>query len=230
MISPNLISVIIPVYNGERYLSEALYSVIDQTVHEIEIIVVDDGSTDNSAETIKQFSDSRIRYIYQSNQGAAAARNHGVSLAQGAFLAFLDADDLWSKGKLSSQLKVMTEHDDADMVFGHMINFKSPELTEDMTTAESVSRPGYVSGTMLIREKSFHKAGFFSTAWHLGEFIEWYSRAEAADLKSHMLTETILKRRIHDCNMGIRSRGDKKDYARIIKLILERRKENLSGS
>jgi len=89
----SLISVIIPVYNGERYLAEAIESALGQHYRPIEIILVDDGSTDRSAEVAKQVSQS-IRYLYQAHGGAGAARNAGVDLAPGEFLAFLDPDDL----------------------------------------------------------------------------------------------------------------------------------------
>src|SRR5436305_1029668 len=89
-----MISVIIPVYNGERYLGEAIESVLAQSYHWLEIILVDDGSTDGSATVAKQFSPA-VQVVRQPNLGAGAARNRGIALAQGEFLAFLDADDLW---------------------------------------------------------------------------------------------------------------------------------------
>ena len=91
-----LVSVIIPVYNGERYLAEALDSVLRQSHPADEIIVIDDGSTDGSAKIIESFRAS-VEYHWQPNGGPGAARNLGVTLAHGAFLAFLDADDLWTE-------------------------------------------------------------------------------------------------------------------------------------
>jgi len=102
-----LISVIIPVYNCDRYLGEAIESVLSQTYRPLEILIIDDGSTDNSAEIAKSFI-PHIQYYYQPHNGfVSKALNRGISLSQGAFLAFLDSDDLWSdSNKLTKQMQV----------------------------------------------------------------------------------------------------------------------------
>lgn len=102
----SLISVIIPVYNREKYVSEAIESVLKQTYQFLDIIVIDDGSTDKSAEIIKSFG-SKIRYFYQENSGISSALNHGLKVAKGEFIAFLDSDDLWTENKLNLQIKVL---------------------------------------------------------------------------------------------------------------------------
>ena len=99
-----MISVIIPVYNREKTVKKAIDSVLAQTWKDMEIIVIDDGSTDKSAEVIKSIKDARIKYIYQKNAGACAARNHGLDLATGDIIAFHDSDDVWHKDKLEKQL------------------------------------------------------------------------------------------------------------------------------
>ena len=109
----NLVSVIIPVYNGELYLDEAIESALGQPYRPIEVIVVDDGSTDGSAEVAKQF-DSPMRYCFQPNAGLGAARNKGISLAQGSFFAFLDADDLWLENKLTRQMALFDKNPELD--------------------------------------------------------------------------------------------------------------------
>lgn len=102
-----LISVIIPLYNCERYIEETIQSVLNQTYENIEIIVVDDGSSDNSKEVVKrlQLNDERIKYFYQSNSGVSVARNTGMEKAIGKYIAFLDSDDLWERDKLKLQVK-----------------------------------------------------------------------------------------------------------------------------
>src|SRR6476660_1471039 len=97
-----LVSVIIPVYNGTCYLRAALESVFAQTYRPFEVIVVDDGSLDDSGVIAQSFDD--VRYIHQENQGVAAARNNGIEVARGEFLAFLDQDDLWTPEKLKLQM------------------------------------------------------------------------------------------------------------------------------
>jgi len=103
-----LVSVIIPVYNGGRYLRAALESVFAQTYRPFEVIVVDDGSADDSGVIAQSFPE--VRYIYQTNQGVAAARNNGLEAARGEYFAFLDQDDLWAPEKLKLQVEYLLSH------------------------------------------------------------------------------------------------------------------------
>ena len=98
------VSVVVPTYNSARFLGKALQSVLDQSFQDWELIVVDDGSTDNTREVVAAFQDRRIRYVYQENRGAAAALNAGVRSARGAYIAFLGADDRWMPEKLALQV------------------------------------------------------------------------------------------------------------------------------
>ena len=101
-----LVTVLMPVYNGERYLTEAIESVLNQTFTDFEILVMDDGSTDNTKEVIKEFNDERIIYHYDSNSGGPARpRNKGISFAKGGVIAFLDSDDYWHPEKLQKQIE-----------------------------------------------------------------------------------------------------------------------------
>ncbi|MCW8934269.1 MAG: glycosyltransferase [Gammaproteobacteria bacterium] len=114
-----MISVVIPTYNCANYLLQAISSVINQSYTDFEIIVVDDGSTDNTKSIIHSISDKRLQYVIQNNQGASAARNHGLELAKGEFIAFLDADDTWFPDKLKTQIQVFDEFPDATAVFSN---------------------------------------------------------------------------------------------------------------
>ena len=110
-----LVSVVIPVYNGERFLKESLESVFAQTFQDYEIVCVDDGSTDGSIALLQQYG-SRVRVISQANVGQSAARNAGVRQATGAFVAFLDQDDLWYPAKLAQQVAVLNAEPDVVVV------------------------------------------------------------------------------------------------------------------
>ncbi len=101
------VSIIIPTYNAGKYIQGALSSVFAQSFEDFEIIIVDDGSVDDTAEQVKVVQDSRIVYCYKENQGPAAARNHGLQLAKGEYIAFLDVDDLWKPNKLEAHLNLM---------------------------------------------------------------------------------------------------------------------------
>src|SRR5438093_5382562 len=114
--SKPLVSVVIPVYNGERYLVDAIQSVLDQTYRNFEVIVVDDGSTDESAAVAKRFGEA-IRYVHQANGGVSKARNTGIAEARGAYLAFLDQDDLWLPEKLAVQVAYLDSHPEVGAVY-----------------------------------------------------------------------------------------------------------------
>ena len=110
-----LVSVVIPSYNRASVLEASARSVLEQTWSEFELIIVDDGSTDDTRAVVEAIGDPRLRYVYQENAGACAARNHGVALANGACIAFHDSDDLWHRDKLEKQLRCMEERG-ADVV------------------------------------------------------------------------------------------------------------------
>ncbi len=128
--TPRLISCVIPVFNGERYLGEALESVLAQSYQPLEVIVVDDGSTDGTAEVARRYGE-RVRYVWQPNAGETAARNLGLTAAQGEFIAFLDADDVWHSEKLERQIARFQERPEIDLCFTQIQHFWMPELTEE---------------------------------------------------------------------------------------------------
>ncbi|MFC1550422.1 glycosyltransferase family A protein [Candidatus Neomarinimicrobiota bacterium] len=221
------ISVIIPVYNAELYLSTALESVINQSLQPFEIIVVNDGSQDSSA-VIAQKYGKYIHYLSQSNSGAAAARNRGTEVATGDYLAFLDADDFWIKTKLEKQIEVFKSDQSLSMIFGHVHQFISPEVPNPSRIkldAQDEVLPGYVPGTLLIKRKAFFKVGLFDTKWKVGEFIDWFLKANEIGLRSQILPAIILERRIHSTNLGLLAQNARKDYVRIIKASLDRRRQ-----
>ncbi|MFC1849852.1 glycosyltransferase family 2 protein [candidate division CSSED10-310 bacterium] len=222
-----LVSVIIPIYNCKNYLGDAVESILAQTYQPVEIIVVDDGSTDGSALVIEQYDE--VRCIQQSHSGAGTARNQGIRTAQGNFLAFLDADDLWNRDKLSLQMDVLLNRDDLDMVFGHIKQFYSPELDGLMKkrifSFADETLPGYSCGTLLIKRESFLRVGYFDPKWRRGEFIDWLTRARDKGLSSLLLPQVLMKRRLHSSNLGIREPQSKIDLTKIIKAKLDRRRE-----
>ena len=116
-----MISVIIPAYNVADFVREAVHSALAQTRADIEVIVVDDGSTDGSADTLGDLDDPRLRVIRESHGGSAAARNAGLRLASGELVAFLDADDRWAPQNLERQSAFLENHPEVDMTFGHSL-------------------------------------------------------------------------------------------------------------
>lgn len=220
-----LVSVIVPVFNGEKYLREAVESILSQSYRTIEVIVVDDGSTDGSAEAAKFFA-PQVRYVFQSHGGVGAALNHGISLSQGSFLAFLDADDIWVEDKLARQMTVLDNDPDLDAVFGHVKQFWSPELARNnRIKVQSEKMPGFVKGAMLIRRDAFSRVGTFDTRWKLGDFLDWFLKAKEKGLQTFMLPEIVMKRRIHMDNAGLRKRGSRSDLVHMLKASLDRRRK-----
>lgn len=220
------VSVVIPVHNGAKYLGEAIESVRSQSLSAAQLLVVDDGSTDDSAAVARSFAG--VEYIFQENGGAAAARNNGARHARHEFLAFLDADDLWTPQKLELQLAAFGSRAQCDMVFGHVEQFASPDLTAQDKAAIHIPNPrmpAIVSGALLMRRTDFHRIGSFEPGWKVGEFIDWYLKAIDTGLQSHILPETLLHRRIHTANMGILQRDARGDYVRIAKAALDRRRK-----
>ena len=223
-----LVSVIIPVYNYDRYLAEAVESVLSQTYQHLEVIVVDDGSTDRSGAVAKSFAGRGVRYWPQVHSGIGLTRNKGVELAQGEFIAFLDADDRWPQQKIERQLRAFESDPALEMCFGQALQLQNGPAWEagvsDYKVAVDGMVPGMVPGTMLIKRPAFDRVGKFLGDWKVGEFIDWYARAVELKIRSLVLPELLLWRRIHDSNQGVRERQSVSDYARVLKAKLDRKR------
>jgi glycosyltransferase involved in cell wall biosynthesis len=219
-----LVSVIIPTFNRAGYIIEAIESVLAQNYRPIEVIVVDDGSTDGTVEVISCFG-TAIRYLEQPNQGASVARNMGIALAQGNYLAFLDSDDLWEFEKLTLQMATLAANPDAEAVMGQARQFFSPELAEEararLWCPEGIL-PGAIPSTILIRRKAFARVGLFNPLLRIGEFMEWIIRAREAGLFIVMVEHCVCLRRVHAANKGIARQDTFGSRAAILKAALDR--------
>ena len=220
------VSVVITAYQCARYVGQAIDSVLAQTRPAQQVIIVDDGSTDECAQVAQSYG-SRVQYVYQSNQGAGPARNTGLRLATGDWLALLDGDDYWAPTKLADQLAAAVFDPRLEAVFGYMQAFVSPELD---LTAQARPRtvpaavPGYCAGTLIIQRAAFWRVGAFPEQYGVGEFVEWYGRGVDAGLRIQMLPATLAWRRLHANNTTRRSRDRRADYAHVLKSMLDRRR------
>ena len=225
-----LISVIIPVYNGDKYLVEAIESVLSQTRFKLDVIVVDDGSTDDTAKIVSSFGSS-VRYKYQKNAGTGAARNKGVEAALGDFFAFVDADDLWTENKLAVQMNTFIDNPEIEAVFGHVKQFFSPDLDEESKSrlfCPAETMPGCLPYAMLIKREPFFRVGLFEENWHVGQDVSWILRARELGIKTIILPDLIYMRRLHKNNKGITNRPFINERVRIIKAHLDsKRKSNM---
>ena len=218
------VSVVIPAYNAARYLRETIRSVLQQTHRPLEIIVVDDGSSDATAAVARRFG-SAVRVISRENGGPGAARNTGFREVRGEFVALLDADNIWVRDKLERQLAVFDADPTLDMVFGGVDQFVSPEFEEVRAVGRNApSTAGRNASSLLMRRDVIDRVGSMREDVDLGEFLDWYDRALAAGCRFAAVEGTVVWRRIHDSNIGVRHHRDRSDYARVLKAVLDRRR------
>ena len=212
-----LVSVIIPVFNGERFIAEAIESVVAQDYRPLELVVVDDGSTDRTRDVVQQFPQATL--LARPHQGAGAARNAGVRAGGGEFLAFLDADDTWHSNKLSRQMERLMAQPDLEAVFSHTLQY------HDGKTGASEVLASPTPATMLVRRNSFERIGWFSEEPNVLEGVDWSLRANENGLRTEMLPDVLYRRRIHTQNRSIVNRN-LRGYLRAIKASLDRRREH----
>jgi glycosyltransferase involved in cell wall biosynthesis len=220
-----LVSVVIPVRNGSRYLREAIQSVVDQDYSPLEVIVVDNNSDDDSRIVASAVA-GPVRVVDEPTPGATHARNTGIRLARGEFLALQDADDVWAQGKLTQQIAVLHAQPDVDLVFTHGQNFLSPELQETEQLAAAVARgpdAWMLPSSVLARRSSFLRVGLLPDLRE-GEFIAWYGMAQNVGLRTVVIPEVLVRRRIHHWNSTGQARPPQ-DYVRAAKLILDQRRK-----
>lgn len=183
-----LVSVVIPAYNSEKYIAKAINSVLSQTMSEFELIIVDDGSTDNTEKKIRAFNDKRIKYFYQPNAGPSAARNFGIKQSRGEFIAFLDADDAFMPRKLEFQLKSFKK--DTGMVYHSfylqyegkaaksLVKFKHNDDYIKQLLTDPFNSIAYPS-TVMVRKEFMERAGMFNSERKIAEDWDMWLRMAA---------------------------------------------------
>jgi glycosyltransferase involved in cell wall biosynthesis len=197
------ISVLTPVHDGAAFLGEALASARAQTWPPGEIIVVDDGSRDASPAIAESFPG--VRCVRTAHAGVAAARNRALAEARGEFIAFLDADDVWTQDKLEAQVGHMLAHPDLGVTFTHQTVVLEPGVARPFwLAAADVGRDLPVMGTcsMVARRDTFERVGGFDEARRTSEDTDWIVRALAAGVQLAMLPRPLLRRRIHGRNLS----------------------------
>jgi glycosyltransferase involved in cell wall biosynthesis len=229
--APPLVSVIIPLFNGERFLAAALDSVLAQTYRPLEIIVVDDGSSDAGADIAR--SHAGVHLVAQANAGNGAARNAGIARARGDLVAFLDQDDVWAPEKLDLQVRRMTTDAGLGYTVAHHRFFIEPGCARpSWLRAELLDRivPGFVPGTLVARAWLFGRVGLFDTRYANGSDTDWFVRCRDSGVPMALLDEVLLFRRIHDTNLSGDARSGMSDLLRTVHAALVRRRVPPSGS
>jgi len=229
-----LVSCIVPVFNGEQYVQQALESIHSQTYWPLEIIVVDDGSTDNTKAVVKNL-EFFVQYLQQANRGPAAARNRGISLAKGDFVAFLDSDDLWHRDKLAKQMARFQAKPEVEVCVTHVSHFADSEMERKDIQYQGQRRldniPGYVTQTLLTRRTTFEKVGIFDPNLRHGDANDWFVRVADYGLCVELLQEVLVFRRLHATNFSSQGVSNSLDeHLKIIKDSLDRRRQLNWGS
>ena len=222
-----LVSVIIPVYNGEKYLAEAIESVLAQTYQPVEIIVVDDGSMDKSAQIAQSYP---VKFIYQPNQGCGMAKHMGILNSRGEFLAFLDQDDLWIPEKLKAQIEYLQENPEIGYVICNMQNFLDSDYEHQSWPKQAfLDRPiaAYIPSALVVRRSVLEKIGDFDPSYQVGSDTDWFFRASDAGISMANLNQTLLRRRIHpDNGSHLHTKGSlsHQELFRSVKYSLDRKR------
>jgi len=208
-----LVSVIMLTYNRERFLGEAIRSVLAQTWREIELIIIDDGSTDNSRRVIDTFSDLRIRYVYQDHSGhASRLRNLGITLARGEWIAFIDSDDIWDKEKLEWQMSHILRGEAPSFSFtyfktidsaGRILSHAHPYggVVPETLFAALVTGKAYIYPSTIVFSKScIEKTGMFHEGfpWTDNEFIQRL----AYHFPAHIVSRSLVSITRHETNVS----------------------------
>lgn len=223
-----LVSCIVPVFNGERYLRHALESILAQTYRPLEIIVVDDGSTDGSPDVAREFAQA-VRYLRQPNAGPAAARNRGLGVARGEFVAFLDADDLWHVVKLARQMARFASRPELDACVTHARNFWDAEVHDEGERHQDDPRtagvPGYITSALMARRALFDTVGAFDPTLVHTDDTDWFLRARDQGAVIEVLQEVLVHHRMHQGNLG-HAQGEacRREYLRLLKRSLDHRR------
>lgn len=222
------ISVITVVKNGERYLAEALHSILGQSLAPHEIIVVDGQSTDNTVAIAR--STPGVRIIAQTNHGLANARNLGIAAATGDWIAFLDHDDVWVADKLQVQTQHMLDHPHVQYTTTLMRFIREPgaivHAELDQATLDT-PRPGSTPSALMARREVFDRVGLFDPRYRIGCDADWLTRARDDQVPTAVVPHVLLYKRLHRTNLSVQGLVNRQEMFHIAKASIDRRRRAL---
>jgi len=206
------VSVVIPVYNGARYLAQAIQSVLDQTYKNFELIIVDDGSTDHTREVVCSFIEKEqlpIRYIFQNNGGEALARNTGIAAAKGDYLAFIDADDMWMPNKLEQEVSLLEESKGIGLVFtsyracigekvtDEVVSVDRQKLDGNLLSFEELLKRSFIApSAIVVRKEIMQQVGPFDSSFKMcTDYDMWLRISQITNIA--YIDEPLMIYRIH---------------------------------
>lgn len=215
---------VIAVFDGERFLAEAIASAKTQTHSPLEVIVVDDGSRDGSAELAAKLG---ARVLRHPHRGVSAARNAGIAAARGDLIAFLDADDRWPVERLAVQVQRFIRRPELGFVIGRARLFLDPGsprpewFTDDLASGESV----LARLTLVARREVFERVGGFDESIDICEDFDWLARGRDAEIPYEVLDDVVLEYRVHGANTGVARRADlERGLLRTLRSSIERKR------
>jgi glycosyltransferase involved in cell wall biosynthesis len=221
-----LVTAAIPVRDGEAYLAETIESVLAQSQPCDQLIVVDNGSSDRSAEIAAEFG-PRVEIVNEPRPGIGPARNAALHAARGDYVAFLDADDLWEPEKTALQLAAFAAEPGLQLVFGHVRQFVSPDLLDEDAEGLRVPadpQPGQHIGATLARREAIEAIGRWPEDVRVSDGLTFFLRARELGLEQTMLAETVMLRRVHGGNHSLGNRDQRREFALHLKRSLDRRR------
>jgi glycosyltransferase involved in cell wall biosynthesis len=220
-----LVSVLMVVKNGERFLPSAIDSMMKQEISSMETIVVDGQSVDGTAEITRLIQ--RVHYIYQPDHGLANARNCAIRAARGEFIAFLDSDDIWASKKIKTQLEYLNSHLGILGTVTWLRFIMEPGLTIHDRVIENHYKHdmiGYTPSALVARRDLFRQVGFFDPAFSLGCDADWFARLLDSHLQISIIPEVLLYKRIHDSNLSRNIAQTKKETMLVLRNSLIRKR------
>lgn len=216
------VSVVIPTYNRQDLIMEAIQSVLGQVYGDFELIVVDNASSDNTLDRLQEIKDPRVKVFIEPRRGASFARNTGIKHARGQFLAFLDSDDLWLPEKLTLQMDEIQSLPRGSIVFSQYSEFFNDQKAVTRTLSGGPHNLSVI--TMLTRTEDFRSIGSFDESLQVGEFLEWYARATDRGMNIAKLDTVLSLRRIHAENSVANAR-QARDYLEACRMIINLRRK-----
>lgn len=219
-----LVSVIVAVKNGERFIRESLQSVYDQNYPAIEVIVVDGRSTDNTLSIVNEFEHHKI--IHQEEAGISDAYNIGIKAAKADYVSFISSDDIWMRDKLITQISYLMNH--------HEVMFTNSYIKYFLDSGSEIPygfrkklfdgvHPARIMENFVAKKKVFECVGYFKKDLSTAEDVDWFSRAHHLNIPSHVIPKVLLKKRIHNRNTSMNVLVNNKNLLKVLRSSVHRK-------
>jgi glycosyltransferase involved in cell wall biosynthesis len=228
--SKPLVSVLVIVRNGERFLADAIESILHQEYSPFEIIVIDGQSTDRTAEIARSFE--QVTYVRQIDTGVSSAYNLAITLAKGEIVAFLSHDDLWTPDKLRIQVGFLIEHPEIAYTTAKVRYFLEggeicpPGFRRELLEGEHTA---HIMETLVARRAVFDSVGLFNLELTTAEDVDWFARARDANIPAHVIHKVVLRKRVHGSNTSLTSTANDRNLLAVMRHSIARKRRHTPG-